>query len=105
MFSVIPAVSTISVNNPAAQAANIDQVSQGLRTNDSEQLEDRSVSAPKEGADGQQVSRRNEEEDRQKRQTEDKISLQSQQNRPEITPEKAAQAVVSRSTLSVDIMA
>jgi hypothetical protein len=110
VFSAIPAVTTFSVNSPAAQSSAMEQVSQGLRTNNSEQLESRSVSAVASDADSQKVNRKNEDESRQQRQTEEKTTFQrnnkqDQQSQSSVTPQQAAQATTSRSQVSLDIMA
>ena len=89
----------------------MEQVSQGLKTNNSEQLESRSISEVKEDANNQHVHRKEEEEGRPKRQTEEKTSFQylKEQQQPQQksapSPGQAAQATVNRSTTAIDIMA
>ncbi|MBF0446330.1 MAG: hypothetical protein HQL68_12150 [Magnetococcales bacterium] len=105
MFSAIPAITTLSVNSPAAQVATLQQVSQELRTNGAEQLEARSVAALKAAADGQKVHRRNEDEERQKRQTQEKTSFQMQKKPLTPTQVSMSRAEPQPSSLSIDIMA
>lgn len=107
MFSAIPAITTLSITSPTAQASTMDQVTQGLRTNNAEQLEARSVSAPKETAENQRVNRKNEEEDRPKRQAKEKTSfqLQKESSRLSTVLEPEAMPTEVRPRLSLDVMA
>lgn len=107
MFSAIPAGTTFAVNSPAAQAATLDQVSKGLRTNNDEQLEARSVAALKETAESQRVHRRNEEEERPKRQAEERTSFQSQKRPLTPTQQTITRAATPRAgaAQSIDILA
>ncbi|MBF0453550.1 MAG: hypothetical protein HQL72_01890 [Magnetococcales bacterium] len=104
MFSAIPAVTTLAVNSPAAQSSALETVSQGLRTNNAEQLESRSVAALQEGADSQKVDRKKEDEDRPKRQTQEKTTFQSQKHELSESERQIAQTN-NRSYFSLDIMA
>ncbi|MBF0196059.1 MAG: hypothetical protein HQL71_15990 [Magnetococcales bacterium] len=107
MFSAIPAGTTLSVNSPTAQAAASEQVTKGLRTNDSEQLESRNVKGLKEDNPNQRVDReKREEEGQPSKQTKDKTSFQSQPQANQIKDpaEKADIAESSSKKPSVDIV-
>ena len=105
MFSAIPSVTTVSVTSPAAQSSAMEQVSQVIRTNNSEQLEARSVPAMQEDANSQQVRRKNEDDDRPKQQTREKTTFQYQESQQSTQTEQASHASINRSRLSLDIMA
>ena len=89
----------------------MEQVAQGLRTNNAEQLEARSVNALQEDSHSQRVNPRNDEDERQRRQAQEKTTFQynKQNQKPQqttvATPEELAQATISRTRGSLDIMA
>jgi hypothetical protein len=106
VFSAIPAVTTLSVSSPTAQASASEQVTKGLRTNDSEQLENRSVRGLKEDNPNQRIDPRKKDEEQQaSKQTKDKTTFQSQPQPNQIKDpaEKADLASTNSNKPSVDI--
>ncbi|MBF0382263.1 MAG: hypothetical protein HQL69_14660 [Magnetococcales bacterium] len=107
MFSAIPAVTTFSVTSPTAQAAASEQVTKGLKTNDAEQLETRSVRALKEDDPNQRIDPKKREEERQPpKQAKDKTTFQSQPQPTQAREpaQKADMAVTNSKKPSVDVI-
>ncbi|MBF0444082.1 MAG: hypothetical protein HQL68_00725 [Magnetococcales bacterium] len=109
MFSAIPAVTTLSVSSPTAHVAASDQATKELKTNNSEQLETRSVRGLKEDNPNQRIDPRKKDEEQQaSKQTKDKTSFQSQpqpqSNQVKDPAEKADLAATNSKKPSVDVM-
>jgi hypothetical protein len=105
VFSAIPSVTTLSVSSPTAQAAASEQVTKGLKTNNSEQLETRSVRGLKEDDPNQRIDPRNKDEQQPSKQTKDKTSFSSQPQPNQIKDpaQKADLAEVNSKKPSVDV--